>query len=57
MATMSRMLSTTVYLPEDVLEALRTAARERKVAMAVLIREGCAKQLEWEARTAHGTVS
>lgn len=54
---MPRMTSTTVYLPEEELEALRTAAKERKVAMAVLIREGIQKQLEWERVTAHGTVS
>jgi hypothetical protein len=54
---MARMTSTTVYLPEEELAALRTAARARKVPMAVLIREGIQKQLEWERETAHGTVS
>ncbi len=43
------MTSTTVYLDEQQLAALRTASQERKVPMAVLIREGIKKQLEWEA--------
>jgi hypothetical protein len=53
----SRMTSTTVYLAEETLRALRLAAEERRVPMAELIREGVQKQLKWEAETRHGSVS
>ena len=44
---MSRMVSTSVYLPDDQLKDLNKAARKLDVSRAMLIRKGIDMALAW----------